>query len=46
MVAELLQEALFPYSVDVVDDGPEFYPPLKEDIARVGWVVYEPETPA
>jgi predicted nucleotidyltransferase len=32
--------AFRPYSVDVVDDGPQLYAPLKEHIARVGIEIY------
>lgn len=42
LVGHLLETALFPYSVDVLDDGPDLYPPLKDHIARVGMVIYEP----
>jgi len=39
-VGRLLEEAVFPYSIDVVNDGPDLYPPLKEHIARVGIEIY------
>lgn len=39
-VGRLLEEAVFPYSVDVVNDNADLYAPLKDHIARVGIEVY------
>ena len=39
-VARLLEEAVFPFSVDVINDGPDLYAPLKEHIAHVGLEIY------
>ena len=42
-VGRLLEEAVSPYSVDVVEDGPELYSPLREHIARAGLEIYRVE---